>query len=109
MIDKSVATWWDNLKLKSSTPVTWNIFIQEFNEQYYTHFHRDQKRQEFFRLKQFERFITEYEIALKELVEFVPKLANFEEYLCSKFEDGLSLEIREKMLVSTSQSYKEVV
>ena len=39
LIDKNVTTWWDNLKLKSTVPVTWNLFVQEFNEQYYTHFH----------------------------------------------------------------------
>ena len=32
-----------------------------------------------------------------------------EEYLCSKFEKGLNLEIREKMSVSGSQNYKEIV
>ena len=46
---------------------------------------------------------------MRELADFVPKLANFEEYLCFKFEEGLSLEIREKMSVSGNQSYKEVV
>ena len=43
------------------------------------------------------------------LAEFGLVIVNFEEYLCSKFKEGLSLEIREKMLVSGSQSYKEVV
>ena len=43
------------------------------------------------------------------MADFAPKLANSEEYLCSKFEEGLSLEIREKMSVSSSQNYKEVV
>ena len=38
-MDKSAATWWDNLKLHSTTPVTWNYFVLKFNEQYYTHFH----------------------------------------------------------------------
>ena len=46
---------------------------------------------------------------MRKLAEFVPKLANFEEYLCSKFEEGLTLEIREKMSVSSNQSYEEVV
>ena len=36
LIDKSAATWWDNLKLCTITPVTWDIFVQEFNEQFYT-------------------------------------------------------------------------
>ena len=53
--------------------------------------------------------MAEYESELRELADFVPKLTNSEEYLCSKFEEGLSLEIREKMSVSGSQNYKEVV
>ena len=51
LMDKSAATWWNNLKLHTSTPITWDLFIQEFNDQFYTRYHRDQKRQEFFRLK----------------------------------------------------------
>ena len=44
---------------------------------------------------------------MRELVKFVHELANSEEYLCSKFEEGLTLEIREKMFVSDGQSYKK--
>ena len=102
LIDKSATIWWDNLKLRATTPVAWGLFIQEFNEQYYTHFHKDQQRQEFFRLKQFGKSVTEYETKLRELVEFVPELANFEEYLCFKFEEGLSLEFKEKMSITKS-------
>ena len=36
---------------------------------------------------------------LGELVEFGPELANSKEYLCSKFEEGLTLEIRENMSI----------
>ena len=36
LIDKSAATWWDNLKLRTHTPITWNLFVQEFNKQFYT-------------------------------------------------------------------------
>ena len=34
---------------------------------------------------------------------------NSEEYLCSKFDKGLTLEIREKMSVLGDQSYEEMV
>ena len=61
LIDKSTSTWWDNLKLRVSAPITWSLFVQEFNEQYYTRFHKDQKRQEFFRLRQFGKTVIEYE------------------------------------------------
>ena len=53
--------------------------------------------------------MTEYDIELRELAEFVPEMAGSKEYLCSKFEKGLNLEIREKMYVSGSQNYKDVV
>ena len=48
LIDKNATTWWDNLRLRTPTSITWSLFIQEFNEQFYTRFHRDQKKQEFF-------------------------------------------------------------
>ena len=51
----------------------------------------------------------EYETKLRELTEFVVEVAGSEEYFCSKFEEGLNLEIREKMSVSGSQNYKEIV
>ena len=44
LMDKSVATWWDNFKFRTSIPITWELFVQEFNDQFYTRFHRDQKR-----------------------------------------------------------------
>ena len=53
--------------------------------------------------------MTEYEIKLKELAKFVPEVVGSKEYLCSKFEEGLNLEIREKMSVFRSQNYKEVI
>ena len=53
--------------------------------------------------------MIEYETELRELSKFVLELANSKEYLCSKFERGLSLEIREKMSFIGTQSYKEVV
>ena len=109
LMDKSAATWWDNLKLRTSVPITWELFVREFNDQYYTRFHRDQKRQEFFKLRQFGKFVIEYETELRELAKFVLKVASFEEYLCSKFEEWLNLEIREKMPVFENQNYKQVV
>ena len=109
LLDQSAATLWENLKLRTTIPVTWELFVREFNDQYYTRFHRDQKRQEFFRLRQWGKSMTEYETELRQLAEFVPEMAGSEEYLCSKFEKGLNLEIREKMSVSGNQSYKEMV
>ena len=43
------------------------------------------------------------------MAEFVPEMAGLDDYLCSKFEEGLNLEIREKMSILGNQNYKEVV
>ena len=51
LMDKNVATWWENLKLRTIVSITWELVVREFNDQYYTRFHRDQKRKEFFQLK----------------------------------------------------------
>ena len=53
--------------------------------------------------------MTEYKTELRELSKFFPELANSEEYLCSKFKEGLSLKIREKKSITKTQSYKKVV
>ena len=53
--------------------------------------------------------MTKYVTELKELSEFFPELASFKEYLCSKSDEGLSLEITEKMSITETQNYKEVV
>ena len=53
--------------------------------------------------------MTKYETELRELSEFFLELANSEEYLCSKFEEGLSSEIREKISITGTKSYTEVV
>ena len=53
--------------------------------------------------------MIEYETELTELAEFVSEVFGSEEYLCSKFEKGLNLEIQEKMFVFDNQNYKEVV
>ena len=51
LMDKSATTWLENLKFCTVVPITWELFVREFNDHYYTRFHRDQKQQEFFRLR----------------------------------------------------------
>ena len=44
LIEKSTTIWWDNMKLRAITLVTWDMFVRLFNEQFYTQFYLDQKR-----------------------------------------------------------------
>ena len=60
-------------------------------------------------LTQGSRSVVEYETELKDLAAFVPELVGTEEMLTSKFEGGLNLSIREKMSITSAQSFREVV
>lgn len=46
---------------------------------------------------------------MKDLASFVQELAPNKEFFCSKFEVRLNLGIRERMIVTSKQSFKEVV
>ncbi|XP_039131783.1 uncharacterized protein LOC120268440 [Dioscorea cayenensis subsp. rotundata] len=109
MLDGRARIWWESLKSRSFGQVTWSDFLREFDEEYYTRFHRDKKRHEFMRLIKGNKTVAKYEIELKDLAGFVPDLAPTEEVLCSKFEVGLNLGIRKRMTVTSKQNFKEVV
>ena len=32
LLDQSAATWWENLKLRTSVPIIWELFVREFND-----------------------------------------------------------------------------
>ena len=53
--------------------------------------------------------MTEYETELRELSLFVPEMTHDDKALCAKFEAGLNLSIREKMSITDSCTYKDVL
>ena len=67
---------------------------------YHTSYHAEQKRQEFVHLRQGSRSVAEYEALFRELMEFAPDLVNTDERRCTKFEQGLRLQIRERLTMT---------
>ncbi|WRX31634.1 hypothetical protein QQP08_024121 [Theobroma cacao] len=53
--------------------------------------------------------IEEYETRFNELMSYIPKLVRLEQDQVNYFEEGLYNEIRERMIVTGKESYKEVV
>lgn len=100
--------WWENLKGRSYTRLTWTNFSGSSMRSTIS-ISTDQKRQEFMKLIQHGKSVTEYETKLKDLANIVPELVDTEEVLCSKFEVGLNLNIRERMAVIRNQSFEKVV
>ena len=44
LLDKRASVWWENLRSRAHTQLTWTDFLKEFDEEYYTYFHRNMKR-----------------------------------------------------------------
>ena len=72
LLGKRASVWWENLRSRAPTQLTWTDFLKVFDEKYYTYYHWNQKRQESMNLTQGSRFVVEYETELKDLAAFVP-------------------------------------
>ena len=60
--------WWETIKRRHPTGVTWDQFRQEFTDIFYPRSYQDVKVEEFFRLEQRSLTVTEYEQRFSELV-----------------------------------------
>ncbi|EOX94246.1 Gag protease polyprotein [Theobroma cacao] len=109
LFEKRARTWWNSIKSRSLIPLTWTDFLREFDGQYYTYFHQKEKKREFLSLKQGKLSIVEYETRFNELMLYAPELVRLEQDQVNYFEKGLRNEIRERMIVTGKESYKEVV
>ncbi|EOY08615.1 Gag protease polyprotein [Theobroma cacao] len=109
LLEKRARTWWNLVKSRFTTPLTWSNFLQEFDDQYYTYFHQKEKKREFLSLKQGSLTIKEYEACFNELMSYVPNLVKTEQDQANYFEEGLQNEIRDRMTVMGKEPYKEVV
>jgi len=87
--------WWQNLK-ETSVTITWAIFVERFKDRYFSQYIKDQKRKEFFNLFQGIMSVVEYESKFLELREFVPESYTTRD-LYKRFEDGLNLNIRDRI------------
>ena len=69
---------------------------------------KDKKKLEFLNLKQEDLFIVDYEIQFVRLSKYIPEEVATYELKRNKFERGLNLEIREKIVVKSS-TYRELL
>ncbi|XP_017644654.1 uncharacterized protein LOC108485351 [Gossypium arboreum] len=100
--------WWNTLvSVVPRKKVTWEIFQEEFRKKYISQRFMDQKRKEFFKLKQGKMTVTEYERKSVRLSKYARECVSNEAIMCKKFEDGLNEDIR--LLVSILELKEFVV
>ena len=86
--------WWEAIKRRHPTGVTWDQFRQAFTDRFYPRSYQDAKIEEFFRLEQRSLTVTEYEQRFSELVKLVPMIQENAEHKCKRFMAGLNVRIK---------------
>ncbi|GAB2285598.1 hypothetical protein Dimus_020042, partial [Dionaea muscipula] len=84
--------WWRSVKSEycgRGEELNWTKFLSEFNQKYYTHHIRTQKKLELLQLRQGNMTIPQYEAKFTELTRFAPELLASEEDKVMLFLNGM--------------------
>ncbi|CAL9001614.1 unnamed protein product [Prunus brigantina] len=81
--------------------ITWEEFQRAFFDQFYPHTYKNAKKSEFLHLRQGSMSVFEYEHKFNELSRFVPELVTTKEDKCTRFEEGLWLDIQAVVTATT--------
>ena len=101
--------WWEAIKRRHPTGVTWDQFRQAFTDRFYPRSYQDAKIEEFFRLEQRSLTVTEYQLRFLELVKLVPMIQENEEHKCKRFMAGLNFRIKVHLAWASQNNFGELV
>ncbi|XP_042423433.1 uncharacterized protein LOC122011059 [Zingiber officinale] len=105
-----VVTWWKMQKsLFGDQSITWTLFRETFERQYFPAPYRMARRQEFLSLKQGDRSVMEYEAKFNRLAEYCPQLVAQDSDRLDQFIQGLAAYIRIRMSGFTPSTYREAL
>ncbi|XP_057476958.1 uncharacterized protein LOC130764673 [Actinidia eriantha] len=98
MLRGEARNWWESMRRMQNAqpegvPISWQRFVDIFNDQYFPRIYRMQKEQEFMSLKKGTISVGEYEEKFTALSRFAPEMVRTEELKCRRFEQGLDLQI----------------
>ncbi|CAL9015249.1 unnamed protein product [Prunus brigantina] len=95
--------WWKTIRrgYANLAAITWEEFQRAFFDQFYPHTYKNAKKSEFLHLRQGSMSVFEYEHKFNELSRFVPELVTTEEDKCTRFEEGLWLDIQAVVTATT--------
>ena len=101
--------WWEAIKRRHSTRVTWDQFRQAFTDRFYPRSYQDAKIEEFFKLEQRSLTVTEYEQRFSELVKILPMIQENEEHKCKRFMVGLNVRIKVHLAWASQNNFGVLV
>ena len=89
--------------------MSWTQFKEEFLEKFYPTIYKDQKIEDFFKLKQGTMSVTDYEKKFSELVRHVPLFCDHEVQKSKRFVVGLRKEVKNILAPVSHTQYEQVV
>ena len=101
--------WWEAIKRRHPTGVTWDQFRQAFIDRFYPRSYQDAKIEEFFNLEQRSLTVTKYEQRFSEFVKLVPMIHEIEEHKCKRFMAGLNSRIKVHLALASQNNFGELV
>ncbi|KAL9400951.1 hypothetical protein Peur_004800 [Populus x canadensis] len=85
LLSDRAMTWWETVQLRRATEtLTWSDFKTEFENQFYSKYHRKVKEQEFLALRQGDMSVLEYERRFHDLSLFAPHYFPLGDALCAE-------------------------
>ncbi|XP_028108498.1 uncharacterized protein LOC114307306 [Camellia sinensis] len=100
--------WW-LLARNGNGNLTWARFNEIFYDKYFPQCFWDRKMSEFQELKQGRISVAEYEAKFTELARFTPHMVDTNYKKARKFEDGLDLDILDRVAVLNLPTYVNVL
>ncbi|XP_021801634.1 uncharacterized protein LOC110745800, partial [Prunus avium] len=102
--------WWEFVLAMPDVEIaTWVAFEMIFLEKYFPETMKTMKVREFTNLYQGDMTVGQYQAKFEELMHFAPYIIPDESAKAKKFEEGLRLEVKEKVKLFKLKKYAEVV
>ena len=110
-LEGDAARWWDTTeaRLARDGPITWNDFQIEFDHKFFTDQMKDRKEVEFLKFFQGSLSVAEYEAKFNSLSKFAGQYATDEGRKARRFVRGLSMHLRQHMVLKRYESYTKAV
>ena len=109
LMEDRAKDWWDVMDMRYPDGISWDQFQQEFTDRFFPQSHKDSKIEEFFKLEQKNKSVSEYEKKFSELVRLVPYIQVDEVLKCKRFLSGLQHQIRVHLSVVPQNRFGDLV
>ncbi|XP_056171902.1 uncharacterized protein LOC130139270 [Syzygium oleosum] len=107
----NASDWWKATRRRvfpAGTAQTWAMFVETFNNKYFSKSAKEKELVEFMRLYQGQRTVDQYEAKFTKLSKFAPRMMKDPWDRARRFRDGLKPNLRSQMISLNLRDYNEI-